>query len=30
MVVSLESVERLVGDIRILPWQAFLEELWGG
>ena len=30
MVVSLEPVERRVGDIRILPWQLFLDELWGG
>jgi len=27
-VVSLEPVERRINDIRILPWQVFLRELW--
>jgi hypothetical protein len=29
-VVSLEPVERRINDIRILPWQVFLRELWTG
>jgi predicted AAA+ superfamily ATPase len=30
VVVSLEPRARTVDGIRILPWQAFLEELWEG
>jgi len=30
IVVSNESAERVVRGIRILPWRAFFEELWGG
>lgn len=28
LVVSLEKTPRTVGDIKILPWQTFLERLW--
>lgn len=30
LVVCNESEERVVGGIKILPWQRFLEELWEG
>jgi predicted AAA+ superfamily ATPase len=31
IVVSLEKQPRTLSDgIKILPWQVFLEELWGG
>ncbi|MBI2066397.1 MAG: ATP-binding protein [Deltaproteobacteria bacterium] len=30
ILVSLDSSPRLAGDIRILPWNIFLEELWSG
>ncbi len=30
VVVSLEKYPREVGKIRIMPWQMFLEMLWGG
>lgn len=30
LVVSLETEERVIGKIRILPWRRFLEELWTG
>jgi predicted AAA+ superfamily ATPase len=30
IVVSTDPVERLVGGISVLPWQVFLERLWGG
>jgi predicted AAA+ superfamily ATPase len=30
LVVSLETEERVIGKIRILPWRRFLEELWAG
>ncbi len=30
LVVCNEREERVVGGIRILPWQRFLEELWEG
>jgi predicted AAA+ superfamily ATPase len=30
IVVCNEKEPRLCGDIRILPWRMFLEELWSG
>jgi predicted AAA+ superfamily ATPase len=30
IIVCNERESRLSGDIRILPWQLFLEELWSG
>jgi predicted AAA+ superfamily ATPase len=30
LVVSLETEERVIGKIRILPWRRFLEKLWTG
>ncbi|HAS82341.1 MAG TPA: hypothetical protein DCS43_06630 [Verrucomicrobia bacterium] len=30
MIVSMEPVERRIGDISILPWKQFLQELWAG
>jgi uncharacterized protein len=30
IVVSTDPVERLIGGISVLPWQVFLERLWGG
>ena len=30
MVVCNEKEPRLCGEIRIVPWRMFLEELWGG
>jgi len=30
IVVSLDSKPRRIGNIHILPWQTFLEQLWGG
>jgi len=30
IVVCNESAERVVGPIRVMPWRAFLERLWGG
>ena len=29
IVVSMDPQPRLAGDIRILPWNIFLDELWG-
>ena len=29
-IVCNEKVERLHGQIRVLPWRKFLEDLWGG
>lgn len=29
-VVCNERVERVLGQIRVLPWRKFLEDLWGG
>lgn len=30
IVVSLDLNPRIIGDIRILPWKIFFEELWAG
>jgi len=30
IVVCCESEERRVGDVRIVPWAAFLQQLWAG
>ena len=30
IVVSNEKYERKIGDIFVLPWQNFLDRLWGG
>ena len=30
LVVCNEKVERVLGQIRILPWRKFLKDLWGG
>jgi predicted AAA+ superfamily ATPase len=30
IVVSNDPYPRLIGDIRILPWQRFVQMLWGG
>jgi predicted AAA+ superfamily ATPase len=30
ILVSNEKSERLVGKIRVMPWRAFLSELWAG
>ncbi len=30
LVVCNERVERVVSDVRIVPWRRFLEDLWGG
>jgi predicted AAA+ superfamily ATPase len=30
IVVSNEKTERLAGKIRVMPWRAFLSELWAG
>ncbi len=30
IIVCNESEERVVRDIRIMPWRRFLERLWGG
>lgn len=30
IVVSLDEEPRLMGDIQVLPWRIFLEELWAG
>ena len=30
IVVSLDLNSRIIGDIRILPWKVFFEELWAG
>jgi predicted AAA+ superfamily ATPase len=30
LVVCNETEERVVGQIRVMPWRRFLEELWGG
>lgn len=30
IVVSDEAAERVVGDIRIMPWRVFLQKLWAG
>lgn len=29
-VVSKEKISRVVGNIKILPWQIFLRDLWAG
>ncbi len=28
--MCLELVRRLVDDIEVMPWEAFLDELWLG
>ena len=30
LVVCNEPAERVVGPIRIVPWNAFLQSLWAG
>jgi hypothetical protein len=30
IIVSLEPVARRVGAVQILPWELFLQKLWGG
>jgi len=30
LVVSMDSQPRVIGDIRIVPWNLFFEELWEG
>lgn len=30
VVVCNEPEERLVGEVRIMPWRRFFEELWNG
>jgi len=30
LIVCNEKAERVLGQIRILPWRRFLEDLWGG
>ena len=30
LVVSAEPAERVVGGIRIMPWERFLRALWAG
>lgn len=30
VVVCMESTPRTVDGIRIMPWESFLDELWGG
>ena len=30
LVVSTEPAERVVGGIRIMPWDRFLRALWAG
>lgn len=30
VVVSLEAVPRIVGQVEILPWKVFIERLWAG
>lgn len=30
IIVSLDKVPRLTGNIQILPWKIFLDQLWGG
>jgi predicted AAA+ superfamily ATPase len=30
MVVCNESEERVAGNIRIVPWRKFLQQLWAG
>jgi predicted AAA+ superfamily ATPase len=30
LVVCNENEERIVGNLRILPWQKFLQDLWNG
>ena len=30
LLVCMEPAPRLVDGIRVLPWEVFLEELWGG
>ena len=30
MTVAVQSAERIVDGIRILPWRIFLENLWDG
>ena len=30
LLVCMEPVPRLMDGIRVLPWEAFLDELWGG
>jgi predicted AAA+ superfamily ATPase len=30
IIVCNESDERVVGEIRIMPWRRFVERLWGG
>jgi len=30
ILVCQETVPRQIGEILVLPWQDFLERLWGG
>jgi len=30
MVVSNDPLERIVGDVTVLPWRIFLQKLWAG
>jgi predicted AAA+ superfamily ATPase len=30
LVVCNEAEERVIGQVRVMPWRRFLEELWGG
>ena len=30
LVVCNEKEERMAGNIRIMPWRKFLQDLWGG
>ncbi len=30
ILVSLDPIERMVGDIHLMPWWIFLKRLWGG
>ena len=30
LVVSNEKDERVIGQLRIVPWKVFLHRLWGG
>ena len=30
IVVSNDPLERIVGDVTVLPWRIFLQKLWAG
>jgi len=30
ILVSLDPIERMVGDIHLMPWRVFLQRLWNG